>query len=188
MSSFVEAGNAALSLLGEYNYITALSDSSPEAVTINANYERVLKQCLRNHFWNFALKRTKLAPSSTLPEWGSGKYFPLPSDFLRVYSINEDRYQEFTPESEGIYWEGGDVMNLKYIALVEDPNKFDSLFLEYYIASLAKAIAPAITDSREKMREMREMEAAALAQARSVDGDEDGDDRIWADTFLLARR
>lgn len=188
MPSFVELGNSSLSLLGEYDFITSLSDTAPQAVVINANYERVLRQCLRQHFWNFAIKRTQLTASTDTPAWGTGKFFPLPSDFIRILSINDDYYQKYDIENNGIYWEYGDVLNLKYVAYINDPNKFDSLFEEYYVAALARAIAPNITDSREKMSEMFELEKQALAQARATDGDGSGIQRMWADTFLLSRR
>lgn len=187
MTSFAELGNASLSLLGEYDYITALDDATPQAVAINANYDRILEYCLRNHFWNFAVKRVQIAASATAPAWGAGKHFPMPSDFIRVYEIDNDRYQEYQLESEGLYWEGGTTMNLRYIYKVTDPNKFDSLFREYYVAALARAIAPTVTDSREKLQEVQKLERLYLSEARAVDGDEDGLDRIWADSFIHAR-
>lgn len=187
MTSFVEIGNASLTLLGHYEYISSLSDSSPQAVTINANYERILRQCLRQHFWNFAMKRVVLAPSVSAPAWGTGKFFTLPSDFIRIHSINDDYYQQYNIEADGLYWEYDTILNLKYVAHISDPNKFDALFQEYYIASLARAIAPNITDSREKMRELRELELKFLSEARSTDGDEGGNERVWAETFIRSR-
>lgn len=187
MASFVSLCNAALSHLGEYDYITSLDDDSPQAVVLKANYERVLEYCLRQHFWNFATKRVVLAPSASSPAWGAGKHFALPSDLLRIRDINNNPYEQFIVENNGIYWEGGDILNLRYVAYISDPNKFDSLFSEYYSFSLARNIAASLTDSREKMKEMKEMETLALSNARSVDGDEEGRQVIYSETFLAAR-
>lgn len=56
-----EIANGALTLIGA-RPISALSDTSKEGRTCNANYDVARKAVLRLHPWNFATKRTILAP------------------------------------------------------------------------------------------------------------------------------
>ena len=80
--SDVAIANLALQKLGS-GHITSLSQDDPSARAVNACYEQIRDMELRKHPWNFARKRTTLAPDATTPSFDFDYAFPLPSDCLR---------------------------------------------------------------------------------------------------------
>lgn len=189
MASYVEIGNFAASKLGHDEFITSLTEDSKIARLINVNYEQVRDEVLRDHTWNFATKRTILAPSVVTPEWGTEAYFPLPSDCIRVIS-EEDLYAEYRIESSSagrcIVFDGTE-FNLKYVARIEDPEQFDSLFVNAYSTKLAQRIAIPMLRDKGVYDRLGEMYKADLAMARHVGSSEAGIETVTSDTFLSYR-
>lgn len=191
MTSWVELGNLALSRLGEYDFITSLTDGTKPANLINRNYVSTRKQLLRLHLWNFALKRVELAPSVETPGFGSNNYFLLPADCLRVIKDPLNPQLNFnieqTPAGNRAIYFDGTVFNLYYVADIEEPALFDALFVDCYANLLAKNICIGLTGSRTMFETMEAMFRRSLTEARSIDGSEGGVMLQYADDFINSR-
>lgn len=169
MTSWVDIGNLALSMLGDYNFITSLDDGTKASTSIKRNYEQVRDHCLRRHTWGFAKKRVQLAPSTSTPAFGGSSYFSKPTDFIRVVSINDDPREIYSIEGEYIRYDSS-TLNLCYVSRVEDPNQYDSLFVDLLVARLAMVISANLKDSSTDKKVLQDNYDKALQIARTVDG------------------
>ena len=62
-------------------------------------YNQTRRKLLREHPWNFATKRTILAASATAPAFQYTSAFPVPSDFIRMLSLQTDESASISGES-----------------------------------------------------------------------------------------
>ena len=126
-TSVVQIVNNALIKIGASAILT-LTENSEAARAANLIYEQIRDACIRDHVWNFAIRRVELAQNSTAPAFEFSYQYNLPSDCLRVLRM----------EDMGMYYkiEGGKLLTdegtakILYLARVEDVNLFDSLFGE----------------------------------------------------------
>ncbi len=65
------------------------SSDSPEAISCRTHYEQTRDALLRSHFWRFASARASLSQDSTDPAFEWDNQFILPSDFLRLKSVDD---------------------------------------------------------------------------------------------------
>lgn len=89
-SSSTDIGNLALDMLlaGTVGDIENPDDAIESL--LSRWYDLKRQALLRSHTWNFAKDRAVLASSSTTPDFGFTKEFPVPSDFLRLCSVESD--------------------------------------------------------------------------------------------------
>ena len=87
MASVVQICNSALNQLGAAS-ITALTDNSKNARLCNERYNTVRDSVFRSHPWNSLIKRIQLAQNTSTPVYGFSYQFNLPSDCLRVLTID----------------------------------------------------------------------------------------------------
>lgn len=170
MASKVGICNKALIEVGEAN-ITSLTDNSKAARTCNAIYDMTLAAALRCHKWNFAIKRVALAELVAVPVFGFSKQFQLPADCLRVLTVDLPSTM-FKVEGRALLTDAS-VVNLQYVALVEDPTQYDSLFVDYFALRLASDIAMTLTDNTALRDAIAAKAILALREARTIDGQED---------------
>tara|TARA_R110000824_G_scaffold103412_2_gene245620 strand:+ start:1114 stop:1671 length:558 start_codon:yes stop_codon:yes gene_type:complete len=168
-STFVSISNRALTFLGAQP-ITSLADDTKEARACNRMHEQSRDQVLRNHAWNFAMKRVILAANTTVPIWEYANSFDWPSDCLRIIEV--DTTEEWVVEGRTIASDAAAPLNITYISQVSDPTLFDALFVETYSLRLAADISYEITASQQVMSNMEELFRRKLAEARVVDGQE----------------
>ena len=84
--SKLEIINQALGILGA-NQIYDINEEVLEAQAAKKMYEPALTSILSELDWNFAIKRVLLPLSDKKPTWGSGNYFELPSDLVKISEI-----------------------------------------------------------------------------------------------------
>lgn len=152
MASAVEICNRALQKLGAKR-ITSLLQDTPNARSCNVAYEAVRDGLLRDHNWNFAIKRATLAADSTAPTWGRASSFTLPSDFLclaKDYPEDNALTKDWQIEGLSILTDDTAPLYVRYIWRVTDPNMMDSLFREALAARLACELCEEITQSNTK--------------------------------------
>lgn len=186
MTSWIDISNQALTKIGHFDFINSMDEESKAAQLINKNYKQVRDYVLRLCHWNFARKRVILAPSTVSPEFGSRNYFPLPSDFIRLVSVNDDPSLQYSIENNGIFYDATS-LNLLYIARIDDVNKYDPLFVEAVTARLAYVIAPGLTDSASSKKALIDDFNDSIIRARSVNGLDNGYESVLAESFLLSR-
>ena len=152
MASEVEICNRALQKLGATR-ITSLTEDSRNGRACNACFYVLRDSELRNHPWNFAIKRVQLPANSAAPLFGYDNSFQLPSDFLRLLPPDPKWNRndlDWHIEGRAIYTDDAAPLNVRYIYQVTDPNSFDPLFREVLAAKMAWEMCEEITQSNTK--------------------------------------
>ena len=169
MASVVQICNSALNQLGAAS-ITALTDNSKNARLCNERYNTVRDSVFRSHPWNSLIKRIQLAQNTSTPVYGFSYQFNLPSDCLRVLTI--DAYNsDFKVEGRKILCNESSI-KLIYVSQVTDPNEMDVLLRETIAAALAADIAYAITANLQVTKLMQERYEFKISEARHADASE----------------
>lgn len=185
MSSVIDLCNKALDKLGQ-GAITSLSDGTKSSRLCDRTWPLVRDQVLRDHPWNFAVKRATLAASETAPDWGFTAQFPLPSDSLRLIEVRDLSTGEYQVENGHILADAT-VLYVRYIARITDPNVYDSLFVDTASTRMAFEMCEAFTQSNQKKQALFEEYSDSLTRAMRVDGQENPPADFEEDSWVLAR-
>lgn len=190
MASVVEIMNRALQKLGAKR-ITTIDEDSKNARSCSVARIPVLLAMLEDHDWNCAIKRVQLAADSTVPTWGKGNSFTLPSDFVRISNpYPEDNYynRDFVIEGRKILTNEAAPYNLRYIYLIDDPNEMSALFREAYAATLALEMCEEITQSNTKKDSLKDDLKQVLMRARRANAIQRIPVVSPQDSWITARR
>lgn len=169
-TSKVKVANLALSKIGAKR-ISLFSDDSPEARAINAVYDDTRDEVLAEHEWTFALKRFALA---TVDE----TVIDLGDDLPYVYSKPTDMISLVHNDTAGVVIsvEGDRILSneenlkIKYVARVDDPNKYPPKFVQALVCKLAYNLCFEITESQAKAEKLlAEYTEFALPKATTAD-------------------
>ncbi len=167
--------NLALGELGAKS-IMSLEDASAEGRACNRFYSQTRDEVLRAHQWNFATARTVLSQLEEAPEFGWDYQYQLPSDFLRIRSLNDidcwDGHDRYDIEGRTLLTDL-DEANLRYIYRCTDGTLYDSLFVEALATKLAARIAAPLTGSQQLgLSLMQKYEQVLIHRARRIDASE----------------
>lgn len=193
MSSQVEIANRALSRLGARRIIS-FGDDTEEARAITAAYEPMVEEVLRDHPWNSASTRVKLAELSSAPAFGYLHQYQLPTDCLRVLEVGHPSNTEFSSpwpwvvEGRVLLTDEEAPLPIRYIRRETDPNNWDPLLRSAVAARLAAELAEELTQSNTKKRDQWAMYQEILMRARRADGQEQSDMEVEEDPWILARQ
>lgn len=186
--SKVSIANGALQRLGAKR-IEALTQDSPNARSMNAAYERVLKAEIRRYDWSFAIKRASVAADGSGPTWGDWNRYSLPNDFIRLLRDDETGFNvDFKIEGQYILSRNAAPLEFRYIAYIDDPNYYDSLFVEAFECKLAMVTCHDITGSHSKAAGIKIDYEDAIAEARRTGSIEKAAHEFPEDDWLNARR
>lgn len=185
MSSVVDVCNKALDKVG-HGSITSLNDGSTAANLCLRNWETIRDEVLRVHPWNFAVKRTSLAPSTTAPDWGFTNAFPIPADSLRILEIKDSDAFNYQFENKNILSDES-VLYIRYIYQVTDPNLYDSIFINVVANRLAVELCEPLTQSNTKKQSLLQDYELSLTRARNIDGQENPPASYVEDEWIKAR-
>ncbi len=193
MSSQIEIANLALSLLGE-PAIASFSDNSRAAREANLWFHPTRRSFLQKHPWSRAKARAQLAQLATAPAFGFSNAFALPSDYLRLVSINGVLVWEQRNASDpAIYRIEGNTLltddssaKIVYIYDLEDTTKFSPVMVEAFAAHLALNLALPVTKDAGRYDRMVRLAEDRLAEARSLDSQEDPPEDATAELFESA--
>jgi hypothetical protein len=182
MSSKLDIINAALVSLG----VEAVQDlnATSQSKSAAAFWSIALYSTLRAHNWNFAVNRATLAASITVPAFGYSTRYPLPSDWIRTISTDVDDYKQ----------EGGAILcnetaiSLRYVAKIDDPARFDALFVDALTLHLAAKLAYPLTQSTSQQDLCWSAYKEILKLARSVDAQEEPADEFEESRLISVRR
>lgn len=208
ITSETELCNVALTRLG-HGFISSLTEDSKASDLCDLHYARCRNSVLRAHPWNFAVKRTTLALSTTTPNHEFTYQHALPTDFLKLVRTSWDALG--VTNSTAVYGFPGQmgyvdtqvpyriegrfllcnetVAKIEYVAEITDVSQFDELFVDVLAQRLASEIAIALTDNASLAEKSWNIYNAKLTEARSVDAQE-GTPREIVDVsgWILARR
>jgi len=191
MASVVEIVNSALNLLGA-STITALTDDSKNARICNQRYEPIRNRIFRSHPCNCLLKRVQLAQDTTAPVVEYAYAYTLPSDCLRVLKLHTGALDsieadiKYNIEGRKLVTDEATVYIL-YVALITDPNQYDTYLQEALAAQLAADIAYGITNNATLAKYYQEQADERLREARFIDATENSISSLESNEFTDAR-
>lgn len=183
--SVVDVCNSALQKLGAVS-ITALTDNSVNARECSRAFDGNRRSEIRKHPWRFAIKRQVLSPLATPPAFDYLYQFQLPADCLRVIQPN-DPTLEWVVEGRTILTNDSNVLNLRYLADIEDPTQWDSNFYDMIAVSLAMDLCERLTTSPAKKQLLMKEYDDLLAEARRNNAFERAPEPTVTDSFEIVR-
>ena len=191
MASVVDMCNSALNLLGA-STISSLTEDTKNARLCNQRYEPIRNRVFRSHNWNCLIKRVQLAQDSTGPVVEYTYGYTLPTDCLRVMKIHNGSTDSIASDLD-YKVEGRKIVTdittiyLVYIALITDPNEYDSYLREAVSHQLAADICYAITNNSALANNYMIRADERLREARFIDATENALDTVEANEFTDAR-
>jgi hypothetical protein len=186
MPSVVDICNKALDKLG-HGPITSLEDGTKSANLCNRNWSLIRDEVLREHPWNFAVKRAALAASTETPAWGFAYKFPIPADSLRILEVRDLSTGEYQVES-GHILANDSVLYVRYIRKATDPNEYDIHFVEAAAARLAHELCEPLTQKSANDRKLYwTIYQEALIAAKRTDGQENPPQVFEEDEWIEVR-
>jgi hypothetical protein len=183
--SVIDLCNSALDKVGQ-GAITSLGDNTKSSKLCNRNWPLVRDRVLRAHPWNFAVRRTNLAPDSIAPSWGFTAKFPIPTDCLRLLEVRDLSTGEFQLEN-GYIHANATVLYIRYISRIEDPNVYDSLFVNSAATLLAAEVCEPFDQSASKKKGLLDEYDAFLAEAKGADAQENPPTVYEEDDWIKVR-
>jgi hypothetical protein len=180
-TTFVQIGNRAITFLGGIT-ISSLEDDTDEGRAIKRVYEQTRDHVLRDHPWNFAIKRVSIAANTVAPIYEYTNAYNVPADWLRTVEV--DTEEEWVMEGRAIVSDASAPLKMVYIHQVTDATLFDAKFIEAYATRLAADIAYDITASQTIVRALEEKYFRLLSAARLVDAQESSSekDATWLES------
>ena len=171
--------NLALSRIGAKEVTTAelTADTETKAKHCNRNYEQTRDALLRSNSWRFASDRAALTQVATPPFEYSHAY-KLPDDFLLMKSIYDssraDNKYRKPYDIEGVLIKLNETScMIKYTKKVTDVTKFDPLFTEVFVLSLALKLVMPLSQDRALYDEIKdELYKQVIPKVRAVDRQE----------------
>lgn len=181
--------NIALTRLGA-STITSLDDATQSARVCKTMYGPTRDALLREHPWNFAIKRVALAQSTTTPAFEFSYQYSLPADCLRVIKLSEESYSSGDPEYRvegGFLLTNEGTVKIEYVAQITDTDLFDAQFSDCLSSRLAKEIAMTLTDNAQIAEQAAREYERKLSMARGMDAREGTPRAIVADAWTMSR-
>lgn len=185
-ASDVSICNLALQKLGAAR-ITALTDDSRNARSVNACYAQLRDEEIEAHRWNFAKKRVILAPDSVTPPFGFLYQFSFPSDLFTL--LLPARYGvDWKIEGRKILTNESNTLNVRYIGQITDPTQFPNMFVEALACKVAWHCCEEITQSNDKKAAVQGEYKDAIRAARRNNAFQSSAEDPPEDSWQIAQR
>lgn len=170
MASEVSMCSSALGRIGDEPILT-LEDDSTRAKLCKRLYPDLRDAVLREHPWNFAVRRMQLGKLATAPAFGWAYQYQLPHDpyCLRVVAMERD--EPYVIEGRKLLSDV-DPAKIRFIAKITDTGEFDALFTECLTARLAAELAYGLAKDSRLGESLFRIYEYKLASARGADGQE----------------
>lgn len=163
--------NLALTYLGEQPISNPDSDTDKKAIVLRQAYDMSRQALLEEHLWNFAVKRTTLAPESSAPDFEWDYSFVTPSDCIRIHKFFEGP-TEHKEEGKKILCDQN-VLNIIYIADITDTTFFPPMFSKILALDMAITAEYGITGQTKMQQSLLVQRQALLIKAKMVDAQKD---------------
>lgn len=167
--------------LGLDGFTDVENETTDAAVILNRLYDWALDLVLREHFWNFAIKRVVLATEVGVPAWGYTKQATLPSDFIREIRINKQSYPYKIENGKLV--SNLSTVKLVYVARETNPGVFDPFFAECLALQLAIKASTALTRDDNKKQSLEAQYKRALVKAKRIDASEGDPENIVVEGY-----
>jgi len=186
MASETSICNLALTGLGDSQILT-IDEDSAGAIACKAIFNDMRDEVLREHPWNFAIKRVALALLAEAPVFEFDNFFQLPGDVLRVLNVGElQENLEWKREGDKIATNEEEA-NIIYISRIQDTTQWDSSFVTVFSARLEAELAYRITGSNAITELRQESYLLKLRKAKGADAQEGSQDTLRADRWIDSR-
>lgn len=184
--------NQALSKIGakRINNLEDKTENTPPAIQCRLHFEPTRDALIRSYPWRFASARKVLSQDTKTPDFEWAFQYHLPSDFMAMKSIFEDRFTEnnfrnYVLEDDLLLTDETE-MSIRYVKRVIDASKFDPLFVEVFVLQLGLKLV-SLAGATPKIRESLKDDLKFLMPAvRALDGQETNtagraESRTWND-------
>lgn len=185
MPSVVDICNKALDKLGQ-SPIASLDDNNKAANLCVRNWPMVRDEVLRDHPWNFAVRRTTLAADTASPDWGFSASFPFPDNCLRILEVRDLSTDEYQIEGRAIL-ANATVLYVRYTHRITDPNVYDSQFVDAVATRLAVELCEPLTQNNTKQDMLYQKYKESLISATRTDGQENPPRQFEEDEWIAVR-
>jgi hypothetical protein len=191
MASQTDICNLALIRLGSLP-ILSIDDTDKRAVAVRGVWGQVVDIVLRDHPWNFAVRRAKLARLSAAPLFGYAYAYQLPAEQLRVLGLLNvdtglmDPTLGFEIEGQTLVTDQASA-SIKYVERVTATGRFDPRFCSALASRLAAEVALHLTGSPAVKKQMMDEYVYELSTARSIDAQENPPEVYREDSWMDAR-
>lgn len=181
--------NLALSRVG-HDFITALTDDNRAGRLCALHYPISRDAVLRDHTWNFAIKRVQLAATTAVPAFEFDFAYPLPTDFIRMARSESDflgTLSDYRIENGSILT-NDNTFGIEYVYQCTNTGLFDPQFVDALAQRIAAEICVGLTDNANMATSLWQIYREKIAAAASNDSQEGTARSIAADTWIAARR
>ena len=170
MAALIDIFNQALMLVGN-KPILITTEQSPGAKACDRAWPIVRQEVLSEHAWQATVARIQLPKSEADPVHGYAFQYPLPSDNLRILSVNEfwPEDRRWVVESTGIMTDIDAPLDVVYIKDVEDTTSYSPLLVSALGHRLALEIVERRTQSNTKKQQIEVLYNAILRKAKMAD-------------------
>lgn len=182
--------NLALSSIGEA-IITDINDDNESARLCRQFYDRTRQLVLRQYPWSFARRIERLAEVEGIVKTKGYAYtYMYPEKALFIYAVDKEPFITTTAQVERPYYthENFEVFNkdestkiiaceiekafCDYVYDCEDPDIFDSLFVEALVHKLAADLSMPLVGSAEMYKMQFQIYQGALLEAKNLNSKE----------------
>lgn len=192
--SEVQIVNSALVKIGE-NTIVDLDEDTEPARAAKRQYPILRDRLIRNYRWNFAMKRATLALASDAPAFGFTYKFRLPTDYIRIVGIYDERERVENYTSSRVPWKVEEgfllsnelVTQVFYLAKIENVSEFDPLFSEALALKLAVDLAYKLSTGPDRVEDLEALFQAAIREAKQADAIEGRPEVVTASDWIDSR-
>ena len=151
-------------------------DNKNKILILNELYESVRDTIQSSYRWTFCTTRFLLIrDTDNPPAFGWNSFFPFPDDFLRLISIEENKFNHEI-ENNGILCNAKEPENdtevsikIKYIKIVEDEKKFSPAFCNAFATQLAREGCTNITQNEKLANKLTSEFFENISTAKKVD-------------------
>ena len=185
LASEVNVANLALTDLGA-DRIIALNEDSENARKVNAIFDLKRDSLLRLHPWNFAIQRRNFNKTTNTPEYGFDSEFQIPGDVIRILTSENRAVDEWVREGDKVLVDDTS-FKARCIIRIEDPTKWDEMFVSTFAALLSAELAYSITDSRTVAKDRWDTFKEKLRQTTGVDAQVGTPSELFADEWIDSR-
>lgn len=173
MADFVTIANLAASMIGEDDQLSSPDDSTHLSRSVRAVWDLERRAALRDHSWNFAMRRAALAAQALAiaPDpWGYS--YPLPADCVRLIEVLGYARTDYQLEGRAVLADAAGPLKIRYIADITESALWDDLFVKAFACRLAHAITDRITGEPVRKDVAWRNYVLALREAKRVDARE----------------
>ena len=188
MASKVELCNTVLTELGA-STITALSDSTEEAIKCNTLFDVLAKQVMSEGSWTSTIRRAELARITSTPSFGYSYIFQLPEDpkCLKVLNINDVSADEpFEIEDDKLLTDLS-TCKIRYIAYLTDTEDWDIYLEKAFLAKLKASLSYTITGSGTNTEKLELLYEKLMSDSLALNGQQGSKDGFISDGLTRVR-